>query len=574
MSCYAFGVRCVLAILAVVAATGCHGATADAAADAPVAVPDLASAFDIELVSSASDANDVEAPPDASAAADVEPLQDAGAEAADVEPLQDVTAPIDVAPPPCAPGTLRGAAACSGRHVGAAVAATALATDPLYAQVLGDEFDMVTPEGVMKWAAIQPAKDSWSFGEADALVNFAAMHGQVVKGHTLLWHQQVPKWVGESMTPKDLSDAVHDHITTLVSRYAGQVEAWDVVNEALADDGTLRPSLFLTTLGSAYIADAFVWAHAADPVARLIYNDYGTAGLGPKSDGLYALVASLLAGGVPIDEVGFQMHLDGSVPPSTSDFAENMARFTALGVTVNVSEMDVRVAALSGDLAARLAVQARVYRRILSACVAEPLCTSVSFWGFSDKYTWIDGFFGPDDPLLFDDALQKKPAWFAAVDALQGLPPPPVGQNLVTNPGFEDGATGWNAWGCTLATSPYAPHAGTASGLVTDRTAVWQGPVHSLLGLVQPGHLYRIAAFVRVSGATAAAAKLTFHVVDDDGEHWKATAPFVVSDSAWTQLHGYISPFVAGTATATDVYVEGPDPGVAVYVDDVEVREY
>jgi GH35 family endo-1,4-beta-xylanase len=197
------------------------------------------------------------------------------------------------------------------------------------------------------------------------------------------------------------------------------VLAWDVVNEAIAENGTgLRDSVFRQKLGDGYIADAFRIAREADPQAMLFYNDYGGEGLGGKSDAIYDLVRGLVAQGVPIDGVGLQMHVRAGAPPAAADVAANMRRYATLGLRVNISEMDVRVGDIGGATPANLDTQKSVYHAMTAACVAEPACQSITFWGFSDAHSWIYGQYGPDAPLLFDAQYAPKPAFYGVLDAL------------------------------------------------------------------------------------------------------------------------------------------------------------
>jgi endo-1,4-beta-xylanase len=270
----------------------------------------------------------------------------------------------------------------------------------------------------MKWACVHPAPDRWRFEPADAVVAFAQDQGMRIRGHTLVWHQQLPAWVEACLTPAALRAALADHVGRLVGRYRGRVAAWDVVNEAVADaGGLLRDTVFSRRLGAGYIAEAFRIAHAADPGALLFYNDYGAEGLGDKSDRVLRLVGGLVAQGVPIHGVGLQMHLRADEAPAAEHLRANIRRLAELGLVVAVSEMDVQVHMLPGDRPARLAAQQRVYRDVVGACVAEPGCHAVTFWGFTDAHSWINTTFGPDAPLLFDAQYAPKPAFFGVLDA-------------------------------------------------------------------------------------------------------------------------------------------------------------
>jgi endo-1,4-beta-xylanase len=294
--------------------------------------------------------------------------------------------------------------------VGVAVNATLLDDDAYVGTVLR-EFNAVTPENAMKWGPVHPGEDDWRFAPADRIVQLAETHGLRVHGHTLVWHEQLPDWLRAPLTRPRLARALAAHVDTLVSRYRGRVAAWDVVNEAIRKRG-LRRTVFLRTLGPGYLAEAFRLAHAADPAARLYYNDYGAEAAGTKPDAVYALVRDLVDAGVPIHGVGLQMHLDGAHPPDPHAIRANMARLTALGLEVRVSEMDVRVPSRRrGD---PLAVQRAVYRDVIAACADVPGFAGITFWGVTDAHSWI----GKDDPLLFDANYAPKPAYFGVRDAL------------------------------------------------------------------------------------------------------------------------------------------------------------
>ena len=312
---------------------------------------------------------------------------------------------------------LRDAARVSGKLVGAAVQSGFLA-DPRYAAVFRRHFSYVTAEYEMKWDAIERVRGNNVFAAGDAIVASGQANGMQIKGHALIWHGSMPPWV-EALSPADLRAAFEDHIRSVAEHYRGRVRAWDVVNEAIADDGSgLRNTVFRQKLGDDYIAEAFRLARQADPQALLFYNDFGGEGLGSKSDRIYELVQRLRAQGVPIDGVGLQMHITAASPPSVNDIAANMRRLAGLGLSVNISEMDVRVRDVPGTLPARLDVQKSVYHAIVAVCVAEPRCDAVTFWGFTDAHSWIDGQFGADDPLLFDDQYGAKPAYYGVFDAL------------------------------------------------------------------------------------------------------------------------------------------------------------
>jgi endo-1,4-beta-xylanase len=320
-------------------------------------------------------------------------------------------------PPASEPEPLRAAAAAAGKRIGTAVT-SGLLTDPRYAAVFARHFDSVTAEYEMKWDPIERTRGSEDFSGGDAIAAYGAARGMQVRGHTLIWHQAVPSWVA-ALPAADLRTAFERHIRTVAAHYRGRVVAWDVVNEAIDDNGFgLRNTVFRQKLGDRYIADAFRIAREADPQARLIYNDYSGEGLGGKADAIYELVRGLLAQGVPIDGVGLQMHVRAAGPPIEADVAANMRRLAALGLRISISEMDVRIAELGGATPVNLDRQKALYRSLVGVCVAEPACDSVTFWGFTDAHSWIHNQFGPDAPLLFDAQYAPKPAFFGVLDAL------------------------------------------------------------------------------------------------------------------------------------------------------------
>lgn len=301
--------------------------------------------------------------------------------------------------------------------IGAAAEPALLESDVAYAETLAREFGSITPENAMKWGPIHPDESAWRWEPADRLVEYARAHDMLVHGHALVWHEQLPAWIS-AVAPRRFRETFEEHLQTLVGRYRGRVGSWDVVNEALTSRGRLRDTIFLGRLGPGYIAEAFRIAHAADPDTRLYYNDFGADGLGRKSEAVHALVRGLLEDGVPIHGVGLQMHLDAASPPAAADVAANVERLSALGLDVRISEMDVRVRRIRAR--DRLAVQRIVYRDILAACFERTDLAGVSFWGVTDARSWIDERFGEDDPLLFDAAYERKPAYFGVRDALVG----------------------------------------------------------------------------------------------------------------------------------------------------------
>lgn len=313
--------------------------------------------------------------------------------------------------------TLRREAAELGIHVGSAVSYSALTTDTQYAQILGQQFSAITPENEMKWVSIEPQQGVYTFGQADAEVQFAEQHHQLVRGHNLVWHSQLPDWLTSgSFTNDQLAAILKQHIFTEVGHFRGKIWQWDVVNEPFNEDGTLRTTMWYNALGPNYIADALRWAHEADPHARLFLNDYNIEGIGPKSDAMYALVKSLIAQHVPIGGVGFETHL--GLQFGLPSMLPNLQRFADLGLDVDITEMDVRmILPATPDL---LAQQASWYNQVMQDCIAVRRCVDLTVWEYTDKYSWVPGFFtGQGAADIYDENLNPKPAYWALLDALE-----------------------------------------------------------------------------------------------------------------------------------------------------------
>jgi endo-1,4-beta-xylanase len=321
--------------------------------------------------------------------------------------------------------TLREAAQKRGLLVGTC-AASAFFREDQYAAVLARELSQVEPENDMKFGPIHPRRDGYAWERADALVDFGLQHGMRVRGHTLTWHSQNPAWLTEGkFSSAELSGILHDHISTVVGRYAGKVAAWDVVNEAFNDDGTMRSTIWydkpgLGRAGTGYIEQALLWARAADPKAVLFYNDYGTENVNRKSDAIYAMVKDFRARGVPLDGVGFQFHIKDNDDLGGMD--ANFKRFAGLGVKIEITELDVRLPldANGEPSAAGLAKQAQVYQSIFATCLKYRACTAIQMWGFTDRHSWVPQFFkGTGAALPFDRDYRPKPAYQAIMEELQ-----------------------------------------------------------------------------------------------------------------------------------------------------------
>lgn len=337
--------------------------------------------------------------------------------------------PAMPAPRPLPPsaGTLRQTGDARHILIGAAAASRHLA-EAEYGGILGTEFSQLQAENEMKFGPIHPRPDTdpnpYDFKGADALVAFAQSHNMVVRGHTLVWHNQVPGWITKGVyTPTQLAEILHGHIRTVMAHYAAKVYAWDVVNEAFNDDGTMRHTIWFDQPGigagegTKYIEQALRWAREADPTAKLFYNDYD-AEANKKSDAIYAMAKDFKKRGVPLDGIGFQTHvsLKFDDPRTLASYAKNLERFAKIGLELHITELDVR---LSDSSPASLQAQAKLYGEITTLCVQQPACKLIQTWGVDDKQSWIPQFFkGMGWALLWDDKYQKKPAYAAVYDAL------------------------------------------------------------------------------------------------------------------------------------------------------------
>lgn len=328
----------------------------------------------------------------------------------------------------CLPQSLHQAGDRDGVLVGTAVRPSQL-SETAYASTLAREFSMVEAEDAMKWAILRPDQATYDFRQGDEVVRFAQAHQMKVRGHCLVWGRDNPAWLTQGhFTTRQLSRLLHEHINRVMKHYAGHVFAWDVVNEALDENGNVRDSLWynqpgigLSQQGTAYIERVFRWAHKADPGALLFYNEAEGEALGRKSDAIYAMVKDFKHRGVPIDGVGLQLH----VPNFNADIpaiAANIARLTALGVQVHITELDVSAPVDSSVVLhpEDLTRQAGIYRGIVRACLDNPGCTAIQTWGFTDKYSWIGshshGTRG--QALPFDRAYQPKAAYRAVLEEL------------------------------------------------------------------------------------------------------------------------------------------------------------
>ena len=317
-------------------------------------------------------------------------------------------------------------------------------------QIIGKHFNTITAENAMKWMHLQPRPGEYAFSQADRFVEFGEEHGMTIIGHTLVWHSQTPRWVfegqaGEPLTRDALLERMRDHIHTVVGRYQGRVQGWDVVNEALNGDGTLRQSPWLSIIGEDYLEKAFQFAQEADPKAELYYNDYSLEGE-RKRNGALNLVKKLQAAGVKLTGVGLQGHYQLE-RPSARQIEETIEAFAMLGLKVMITELDVNVLPTPGpggaDVSRRIAADPKLnpYADGLPEVMEQRLAhrytelfgiflkhreslTRVTFWGVTDRTSWLNHYpvrGRTNHPLLFDRNGQPKPAFDAVVKLRRGV---------------------------------------------------------------------------------------------------------------------------------------------------------
>ena len=321
--------------------------------------------------------------------------------------------------------------------IGVAVSPQAL-QNPAESALILQQFNSLTPENAMKMGPIHPDSTRYYWADADAIVNYAQAHHLRVRGHNLCWHEQTPKWLFKNADGSQVSKAVllrrlHDHIDTVVKRYKGKLYAWDVVNEAIADNPQefLRNSDWYKICGEDFIAEAFRYAHAADPSAVLFYNDYNTE-RPEKRERIYQLLKKLKDAKVPIDAVGLQGHWS-LYEPTEQDLRTTIERFASLGLKVQITELDVSVYpwekdrrakrpgesdAYTPEMQQKQAAQYQLFFKVFRDEAKAGRLTGVTFWNISDHYTWLDTYpvaGRKNHPLLFDENYKPKQAYYEVV---------------------------------------------------------------------------------------------------------------------------------------------------------------
>jgi endo-1,4-beta-xylanase len=319
-------------------------------------------------------------------------------------------------------------------------------TDARAAALVKEQFDTISPENALKWESVHPRPGVYDFTAADRYVEFGRKNGMFIVGHNLIWHNQAPKWIfeddrGNPVDRDTLLARMRDHIMTVVGRYRGKIGGWDVVNEALGEDGALRPSPWETILGADYLLKAYQFAHEADPGAQLYYNDYSLENL-PKQRGAIELIRRLQAQGVALEAVGLQGHYKMDWP-TVAQLDETITAFSRLNIKVMVTELDVDLLppatkSQSAEVTTNVALEASLnpythglpdpvqqklaqrYGDLFSVFVGHrDVVQRVTFWGVTDAQSWLNGWpvrGRTSYPLLFDRNYEPKPAFDAVMD--------------------------------------------------------------------------------------------------------------------------------------------------------------
>jgi len=370
-----------------------------------------------------------------------------------------IAVPLLVIHEPAAAAPLRQHATARGKFFGYAANAALLCNnsatctsgqDATYRNIGQTEFNQITPENSMKWQITEPTDNNFQFAEGDGIVANATANGQTVHGHTLLWHQQTPGYVTSITNAATLRTVTNDHIAQVVGRWAGNatVTGWDVVNEAFNEDGSRRGNVWQNVIGNGYIAEAFTAARAADSNAQLCYNDFNIEGINNKSTAVFNMVSQFRQQGVPIDCVGMQAHFVLNGIPG--NFQQNIQRFADLGLTVRISELDIRIPSPTTDT--KLAQQATNYASVVNTCLAIARCAGITVWGIDDGHSWLPNECCPEiDPLLFArNTYAQKPAYTSVHNALDNgtgdtTPPSTPGMPTASNVGTTTATLNWTA---------------------------------------------------------------------------------------------------------------------------------
>jgi len=319
--------------------------------------------------------------------------------------------------------------------IGTAIKITTLSKDTILQKLQKNNFNSITSASDMKMNKIMPKEGIFYWKDVDSIVNYAQKNNQRVFGHNLIWHSSTPNWVQQKALKDSLwlGKFMKEYITTYVSRYKGKVAAWDVVNEGLESaGGAIRETMWYKAMGKDYIAKAFTYAHEADPNAILFYNDFNIERDTIKLNATLKLINNLRNEGVPISGIGFQMHIRMDIPDEVITYSLKKASET--GLQIHLSEVDIIFnkhddtrnggIQLYEKLTEKMKeAQARKYKNLIKmyrTIVPKEQQYGITFWDFTDRDTWINGFFNMKDwPTIYDENLKPKPAYFGVLEGLK-----------------------------------------------------------------------------------------------------------------------------------------------------------
>jgi len=296
-----------------------------------------------------------------------------------------------------------------------------------------NNFGQITPANQMKWDTVEPSQGNFQYSKGDSIVSFAKSHNQIMRCHTTVWYNQLPNWVSSINNNGTLINALKNHVTQEVNHWKGQCYAWDVVNEAFEDSGPFRNSVFYRLIGTEFIPIAFMAAAAADPSAKLYYNDYNIETSGAKATQTYNVVKAMKNRGIKVDGVGLQAHF---VVGQTTRAAQVsiLNYYAALGVEVAYTELDIRFQQLPPS-SQQLQQQATDYVGVVGACLDVAACVGITVWDFADKYSWIPGVFsGNGQACFWSDNYSTKPAYTSVIALLSSATSKPHGVGVSTAP--------------------------------------------------------------------------------------------------------------------------------------------
>jgi endo-1,4-beta-xylanase len=456
---------------------------------------------------------------------------------------------------------LRDYAAQKNFYIGPAVTNNPLRNETQYRNTIISEFNQMVGENEFKMY-IWTGPYSYNFTTTDYYVNFAQQNNIRLRGHCLVWYAVVPDWLRNGNYSSDEVRAMLEaYIKAVVGRYKGKIAEWDVVNEAVSDSspyGYRSNDFWYQKLGD-YIPLAFQWAHEADPDCKLYYNDYGAEGMGGKADAVYNLVSRLKSQGVPIHGVGWQSHWGYNSFLGDNNY-ENLQRLVALGLDVEVTELDL---AIDNPDSSKLAIQAHNYANFTFFCMTHPKVKRMMMWGFTDKYTWLGS---EKAPLIFDTNYNKKPAYYA-IEAVLKMQP----SGGIYNGGFEDNVYCWVPVGnVNISENTSVYRSGTRSALVSNRTQPYQGiGQHVLWYLLEKGAgTYQASCFMRLASGTDQG-KITLFIRDDSGNRYITLASGNINNSNFSQVSGQATITWNGLLRVARLYIETQNSSSDFYVDDV-----